>query len=119
MHPAVKEYVRRQLAKERAAGEHELLVLEAALLIEEHYDELCDELWYIETSEENRAARLKASRGYSPEKARQMMDSQLPAEEYRRHCAQVIDNNGTVDESIQQIEQLLKQVLRNKRLGEP
>ncbi len=119
VHPAVKEYVRRQLAKERAAGEHELLVLEAALLIEEHYDELCDELWYIETSEENRAARLKASRGYSPEKARQMMDSQLPAEEYRRHCAQVIDNNGTVDESIQQIEQLLKQVLRNKRLGEP
>ena len=42
-----------------------LLVLEAALLIEEHYDEICDELWYIYTTEENRRARLKASRGYS------------------------------------------------------
>lgn len=39
--------------------------LEAALLIEEHYDEICDELWYIYTTEENRRARLKASRGYS------------------------------------------------------
>lgn len=35
-----------------------LLVLEAALLIEEHYDEICDELWYIYTREEIREARL-------------------------------------------------------------
>ena len=42
VHPAVKEYVKQQAAMEAARGERKLLVLEAALLIEEHYDELCD-----------------------------------------------------------------------------
>ncbi len=116
VHPAVKDYVRQQVLAERALGENELLVLEAALLIEEHYDELCDELWYIHASEEKRAARLMASRGYAQEKVRQIFDSQLSEQQFRRHCARVIDNNGTVEESIQQIEQLLKQVFINKRL---
>lgn len=59
------EYVLQQKEAEERAGKLFLLVLEAALLIEEHYDEICDELWYIYTTEENRRARLKASRGYS------------------------------------------------------
>lgn len=57
------EYVLQQKEAEERAGKLFLLVLEAALLIEEHYDEICDELWYIYTTEENRRARLKASRG--------------------------------------------------------
>ena len=114
VHPAVKDYVRRQLQAEREAGRLSLLVLEAALLIEEHYDELCDELWYIHTREEIRAARLMAARGYSEEKVRQIFASQLTEDVYRSHCVRVIDNNGTVEESIEQIEQLLKQVFRNE-----
>ena len=53
VHPAVREYVLQQKEAEERAGKLFLLVLEAALLIEEHYDEICDELWYIYTSEEN------------------------------------------------------------------
>lgn len=69
LHPAVKEYVLHVLEQEKEEGRLRYLVLEAALLIEEHYDEICDELWYIYTSEENRRARLKRSRGYSDEKS--------------------------------------------------
>ena len=43
-------------------------VLEAALLLEDHYDEICHELWYIYTEESVRRIRLKESRGYSDEK---------------------------------------------------
>ena len=68
VHPAVKAYVDKQYALEKERGDLELLVLEAALLIEEKYDEICDELWYIYTSEENRRSRLKISRGYSDER---------------------------------------------------
>ncbi len=46
------EYVLQQKEAEERAGKLFLLVLEAALLIEEHYDEICDELWYIYTTEE-------------------------------------------------------------------
>ena len=93
---------------EAARGERKLLVLEAALLIEEHYDEICDELWYIDTSRENRRIRLKESRGYSDTKVDQIFESQLSEEEYQRHCSVVIDNNGLPDQTFEQIDEVLR-----------
>ena len=77
VHPAVKEYVCEQVQAEREGGVRKLLVLEAALLIEEHYDEICDELWYIYTDREIRRERLKISRGYSDAKINQIRKSRL------------------------------------------
>lgn len=108
VHPAVKEYVIHQVEKEKKAGEITLLVLEAALLIEEHYDEICDELWYIDTSRDNRRIRLKESRGYSDDKVDQIFASQLSEEEYRRHCSVVIDNNGLPEQTYEQIDEALR-----------
>ena len=86
----------------------QFLFLEAALLIEEHYDAICDELWYIYTNEDKRRARLIASRGYSNEKIDQIFKSQLSEETYRRACKVVIDNNGTVEQALEQIEKHLR-----------
>ena len=108
VHPAVKEYVIEQYEKEKKAGNLEFLFLEAALLIEEHYDAICDELWYIYTNEDNRRERLIASRGYSNEKIDGIFKSQLSEETYRSKCKIVIDNNGTVEQSYEQIEKYLR-----------
>ena len=108
VHPAVKEYVRKQYALETEKGEIELLILEAALLIEEEYDEICDELWYIYTSEENRRLRLKESRGYSDEKIEHIFKSQLSEQEFRKSTQVTIDNNGDLEMTYQQIEIALR-----------
>ncbi|MDD6504422.1 MAG: dephospho-CoA kinase [Lachnospiraceae bacterium] len=108
VHPAVKQYVLEQVRLEREKGELSFLFLEAALLIEEHYDAICDELWYINTSEDNRRARLRESRGYSEEKIQSIFESQLSEEEYRAACKVVIDNNGTKEASYEQIEKALR-----------
>jgi dephospho-CoA kinase len=110
VHPAVKEYVRQQAQSERRRGELRLLVLEAALLIEEHYDEICDELWYINTDSNIRRARLKESRGYSDEKVDQIFASQLSDVVYRNACTVMIDNNGPVEDTLVQIDELLRRV---------
>lgn len=107
VHPAVKEYVTEVAKKEKEAGTLRILVLEAALLIEEGYDKICDELWYIYTSEENRKIRLMKNRGYSEEKVRNIFESQLKEEEYRRFCKIVIDNNGTKDETLRQVAEVI------------
>lgn len=107
VHPAVKEYVVKAAEQERRQGRIWLLVLEAALLIEEHYDEICDELWYIYTREDIRRERLAASRGYPPEKVSRIFASQLKEEIYRKHCQVVIDNNGPVQGSFRQIDEAL------------
>ena len=107
VHPAVREYVLQQKEAEERAGKLFLLVLEAALLIEEHYDEICDELWYIYTSEENRRIRLKKQRNYSDEKINEIFNSQLTDEKFRKACRVVIDNNGTIEAAAAQIEAAL------------
>lgn len=107
VHPAVRKYVIGQAAYERKEGKIKLLVLEAALLIEEHYDEICDELWYIYTSEENRRIRLKKQRNYSDEKINEIFNSQLTDEKFRKACRVVIDNNGTIEAAAAQIEAAL------------
>lgn len=99
VHPAVKVYIIDTISKEREMGALDYLVIEAALLIEEHYDEICDELWYIYTSCEKRRQRLIKSRGYSEEKITQIFESQLGEDAYRRHCQVVIDNDGTMEEA--------------------
>ena len=108
VHPAVKEYVRQQQKLELEKGDLDFLILEAALLIEEKYNEICDELWYIYTESSVRRLRLKESRGYSDEKIDNILASQLSEEEYKKACQVVIDNNGTFEESAAQIENALR-----------
>ena len=108
VHPAVKQYVREVYEAEQAKGQLDLLVLEAALLIEEKYDEICDELWYIYTNEDNRRIRLKESRGYSDEKINNIFASQLSEEEFRSATSITIDNNGDLEETYRQIENALR-----------
>ena len=102
---------------ERAAQIHEVLILEAALLIEEHYDEICDELWYIYTSEENRRERLKLNRGYSDEKIDNIFASQLPESTYREVCKAEIDNNHLPEDAFRQIDALMKARQVEKKQG--
>ena len=108
VHPAVKEFVRQQYVVELERGELDLLILEAALLFEEEYDEICDELWYIYTNEENRRHRLKISRGYSDEKIDNIFNSQLSETEFRESTQVTIDNNGDLEKTYQQIEKALR-----------
>lgn len=110
VHPAVRLYVEEQLRAERAAGRLDLLVLEAALLVEEKYGAICDELWYIDTHKDIRRERLKRSRGYSDEKIDGIFASQLDEAAYRRACQVIIENNGSPDNTRRQVEKALQRL---------
>lgn len=107
VHPLVREYVIREVEKERQQKCFSYVVLEAALLLEAGYDTLCDELWYIHSDESVRVARLKEKRGYSDDKIQAIFASQLPEETFRRRCGCVIENNTTKEAAYAQIDRLL------------
>ena len=108
VHPAVKEYVCEQVQAEREGGVRKLLVLEAALLIEEHYDEICDELWYVYVEDSIRRKRLKYARGYEDSKVDQIFEAQLPKDLFMRHCDRVIDNSGQFEETKIQLNKIVE-----------
>lgn len=107
VHPAVREAILCEIEKERAAGKLDYLFIEAALLIEEGYAEILDELWYIHAGEEVRRKRLRENRGYSEEKIDSILRSQLSETDFRKHCDVVIENNGALSGVYEQIEKEL------------
>ena len=108
IHPAVNEYIKAVITREREAGECEFVFVEAALLIENGYDRICDELWYVYASEEVRKERLIKTRSYSSEKCDAIMKRQLSEETFKSKCTEVIDNNADEDTLEIQIKKLLE-----------
>lgn len=110
VHPAVKEYIAGEIGEERKLKRVPFVAVEAALLIEDHYDTICDELWYIFAEEDVRRRRLSASRGYTDEKSASIMKNQLPDEIFRESCQFVIDNSSEiVQNTFEQIDRGLKE----------
>ena len=104
IHPAVKRYIRRQLELKRQQGQ-KICVVEAALLLEDHYQEFCDTIWYIHTDQEIRIRRLMENRGYTREKSISIIASQAPEEFFRANADYVVVNNTDLKETWQQIEE--------------
>lgn len=107
VHPAVKEEVKRCIQKE-ARKYTNLFFVESALLIEDHYDEICDEVWYIYTENEIRKNRLIFTRGYSAEKVESIIAAQLTKKAYLENCDRIIDNSGVFAETMMQVDQIIK-----------
>ncbi|MDE6739837.1 MAG: dephospho-CoA kinase, partial [Lachnospiraceae bacterium] len=91
------------------------LFIEAALLLENGYKAIVDEMWYIHTDEQVRRDRLRTSRGYSDEKIDSIMQGQLSEEDFLRQCPVVIDNSGTLDSVYKQIDEKLGEDLCQKQ----
>ena len=107
VHPAVKAEVKKCIAREERKYTN-LFFVESALLIEDHYDEICDEVWYIFTEDEIRKNRLVFTRGYSPEKVEHIIAAQLSKKGYLENCDRIIDNSGVFAETMIQIDEIIK-----------
>ena len=111
IHPAVKKMILDEIAAARAEEKIDFLFVEAALLIEDGYLDIVDEMWYIYAREEIRRGRLKESRNYSDEKIDAIMNSQLREEEFRKYCSVVIDNSEGLPAAFHQIDKKLGEYL--------
>ncbi len=109
IHPAVKSAVWEKIALAREDDTVPFVTVEAALLLEDRYDLICDEIWYIYVSKEIRYQRLELSRGYSREKADAIMAAQQSDEVFRKACALTIDNSSeNVQNTYDQIDEGLR-----------
>lgn len=108
VHPAVKREIRRRIAVQEAEGRN-FFVIEAALLLEDHYDEICDDMWYIYAQEDIRRQRLKQQRGYSDEKITDILKNQLSDAVFREKCGYVVENDGDLQLTYQQIDERIRE----------
>lgn len=108
VHPAVKEAIQQKIRQSQMENPKREIVIEAALLLEERYDRICDTIWYIYSDIEIRKKRLREQRGYSEEKIAAVIKNQLSDKIFREQCNCIIENNTTEEELIEQIESCLR-----------
>jgi dephospho-CoA kinase len=90
----------------RSKGEHNPIVVEAAILIEANWQPLFNEIWLVTASRERVVERIERDRGLKPEQIEARIRAQLPDEERRKHSTVVITNDGTIEELREKIGQL-------------
>ena len=109
LHPAIREYILEKIGEERKKGK-ELVVVEAALLLEDHYDDFCDKIWWVYAEKEVRIARLMESRGYTREKAENIMIRQATDSFFRQHADFIVKNNGDLEATYRQVEEGIRKL---------
>ena len=107
VHPAVKEYILRDIKAQRDNGV-DYYIIEAALLIQDNYTEICDEIWAVITDKETRISRLMSNRGYSRKKAEDFIKNQPDELFYKNGSNRIIMNNGTVFDLIKSVDDLFQ-----------
>ncbi len=108
VHPFLLKELQHQMKK--LARQHEVIVIDAALLLDWELDHQMDVVLVIHTSEETRLKRLVA-RGISKEDALARQKAQLPFSEYRRRADYVLLNNSTIDKLEIKLQRLYKKFI--------
>lgn len=106
-HPYIREAIAEEIIQAERTGAYELLVLEAAILAQGGLAQLCDAIWYVSVPQEVRIQRIMDSRGYTLERAADVIARQPSEAEYLALADAVIHNHGSLDETAAQVACLL------------
>jgi len=103
-HPRIREAIRERLAQLARDGA-QVVVLEAALLLEAGWDDLVDEVWVTMAPPEVAAQRAAARSGLPLEEAMARIRAQMDNEERARRAQVVIDTGRPLEETRRQVEE--------------
>ena len=108
VHPVIRRDLQEQVAAARKDAGVELVLLDAAVLLEAGWNDICHAVVFVDTPLELRQARV-AGRGWTPADLECREASQLPLMEKRAAADHVIDNSGPLDEAGRQLLDIFEQ----------
>lgn len=98
-HPPTVAAIRERVAASTAA----VVAIDAIKLFEAGVAEDCDEVWVVTCTPEQQVERLMRRNGFDREEALRRIQAQPPQEEKVRRGDRVIDNSGTVENTVAQV----------------
>lgn len=108
IHPAIRAEMIRQRNEHVAKGE-QTVIMDIPLLYESKLQHFVEKILVVTVSEDNQLKRLMERNGLSLEEARARIATQIPVAEKEALADAVIFNNGTLEETAEQLAQILKQ----------
>jgi dephospho-CoA kinase len=107
LHPAMRDQFRRTIGRLAGDGGRPCIVLDAAVLLEAGWDDLCDRIVFVDAPRADRLRRVQASRGWSESALSARERAQRPVEEKRRRADWIIANDGTPAHLDHEVDRLL------------
>lgn len=114
VHPVV--FRRIADAIEMLSGTDEIVVLDAALIIETGLDKALDALIVVTADESNRRTRLVRTRGMSPREVNARMASQASADDLLAKADIVVTNDGDIEELVAEADRVWAELERRREL---
>ena len=111
VHPKIRKEIFNRIQIARSSGDYKAIILDAAVLLEASWNDLCNAVVFVEASEECRLKRVAHSRGWDENRLKFRESSQLPLDEKRKAADEIIDNSGTLQESGVQLEKIIEQII--------
>lgn len=120
MHPEVKRKVQTRLKEIESSNPDAVVVYDVPLLVEAKVDENqnFDLVIVVDATEAIRLERLVRLRGLTPSEATARIQSQASSEERLAVADVVIDTNGTIQETLRQVDQVWNQIKRSEPVAD-
>ena len=111
--PYIERRIHEEIARANDTPEVRFVVLDAAIMLETGWNNVCDRIVYIDVPQEIRLQRLARQRGWGEKEvaAREAAQMALSAKKARADC--VIDNAGPPEATACQVTDLVGQVVLN------
>ena len=116
---AQSSQIQNQIIREELADRRDLLAetedfffMDLPLLFELQYEDWFDQIWLVDVTKETQLSRLMTRNGLSQEEAAKRIAAQLSLQEKRKRADVLIDNNGSLEETRQQIRHALQKLER-------
>ena len=109
-HPAIIKRMNVELSRLKRVKRCAVIIIDAPLLIEARLLDVVDKLIVVKASERNQIARCKRQRGASGAEIIKRIRSQAPQAEKIKLADYVINNNGTLRETREQVKNIWKKL---------
>jgi dephospho-CoA kinase len=106
--PYIGQRIREEIDRSRRRAEVRFIVLDAAVMLEAGWNDVCDKLIFVDAPRSLRLERVRQQRGWSEADLQAREALQLPLEEKRRRADAVIQNEGAAAELGTQVESVLR-----------
>jgi dephospho-CoA kinase len=94
LHPRMRRTFERAISRAARGGKNPAVVLDAAVLFEAGWHDLCDAVVFVDAPREERLKRLRLQRGWDDVQLEARERAQLPLEEKRRRADHVLTNQS-------------------------
>jgi len=110
-HPRIYQYFKDALEKTNAEQPHSIVILDIPLLYEANLDKLCDQVIVVWVDRETQIKRLMARNNLNREEAISRIDAQMSLDEKAKLADYVIDNRGSIMETIEKAANYFNNIL--------